>query len=387
MTDPRVPIIDLEAQYAPLREEIEAALASVMRTQHFIGGPEVAALEAEIAADCDAAHAIACASGTDAILLALMGVGVGPGDAVVCPAFTFFSVASSITRLGATPIFADIDPRTFNLSAATLAAALELGPRPKAIIAVDLYGRAAPFGELLDIADAIEVPLIEDAAQSLGALDEAGRPVGSRGRVGCFSFFPTKNLGAFGDGGMLTTQDAELAAHLRRLTNHGAIARDDHPVVGINSRLDALQAAVLRVKRPHLPAWNAQRRVNAERYGLLFEKHGLSTGDAPMLLLPDAGPPASSHAFHQYVVRVDARHRDALHAHFAAHGIDTMVYYGRALHLQPCFAGLGGRAGDLPEAERAAAEVLALPVHPELEAAQQERVAAVAARFFDTLPG
>jgi dTDP-4-amino-4,6-dideoxygalactose transaminase len=359
-----VPLLDLQAQYRPIRDEILAALTRVADSQRFIGGPEVEAFEREMAADLGVAHAVGLSSGTDALLVALMALGIGPGDEVITPTFSFFATAGCVSRLGATPRLVDIDPLTFNVDPAAVAAAIT--PRTRAIIPVHLYGQCADMDPILDAARRHGIAVLEDAAQAIGATYK-GRQAGSMGTAGCFSFFPSKNLGAFGDAGLLTTNDAALAHEVRLLRNHGAEPKYLHQRIGGNFRLDALQAAVLRVKRPHLEAWTEARRRNADRYDRLFAERDAAVG------LP-ARAPDCRHIFNQYVIRVAGR--DAVRAGLEARGIGTEVYYPVPFHLQECFAPLGYRAGDFPIAEAAAADVLALPIYGELAEAQQEEVVA-----------
>lgn len=362
-----VPLLDLRAQYRALRPQIRAALDRVCDAQQFVLGPEVAALEAELAPLAGVRHAVAVSSGTDALLAALMAIGVGPDDEVVTTPYSFFATAGVIARLGARPVFADIDPATCNLDPA--AALARITPRTRAVVPVHLFGRCAELDPLL----AAGPPVIEDAAQALGAHDGQGRPAGGSGRIGCFSFFPTKNLGAFGDGGLAVTSVDGLADTLRLLRAHGSRPKYHHHLVGGNFRLDAVQAAVLRVKLPHLPEWNRARRFHAALYRTLFDVAGL---------LDRVQPPADApgHVYHQYVIRCPDR--DGLRAHLARRGVGTEVYYPVPLHLQPCFRSLGHRPGDFPHAEAAAAESLALPVYPELAAAQQQYVVQAIADYY-----
>ena len=366
-----VPLLDLKGQYRALKAELDEAVGRVVESQYFILGPEVAALEQEIAAYSGATHGIGMSSGTDALLAALMALEVGPGDEVVTSTFTFFATAGVIARLGARPVFVDIDPATFNLDPAAAAAAL--GPRTRALIPVHLYGRMADMDALMAAAEARAVPVIEDAAQAIGASDAQGRRAGSIGQQGCFSFFPSKNLGGFGDGGMIVTSDTRVTERLRRLRMHGMEPKYYHAEVGGNFRLDALQAAVLRVKLPHLDGWSAARRRNADRYRELFAE---VAPQAPVVLPGDA----AGHIYNQFVIR--AERRDALQAFLKEQGIGTEIYYPVPLHLQECFADLGYRAGDLPHAEAAALEVLALPIYPELSDAQLVRVVEAIAEFY-----
>jgi dTDP-4-amino-4,6-dideoxygalactose transaminase len=359
-----VPLLDLQAQYRPIRDELLAAVIRVCDSQRFILGADVEALERELAAYLGVGHAIGISSGTDALLVAMMALGIGPGDEVVTSTYSFFATAGCIARLGATPRLVDIDPETYNLSAEGVRAALT--PRTKAIIPVHLYGLCADMDPILSIADAAGVPVIEDAAQAIGATDN-GRQAGSMGRIGCFSFFPSKNLGAFGDGGLVTTNDDGLAREMMLLRNHGAEAKYFHKRIGGNFRLDALQAAVLRVKLPHLSDWTAMRRENAGRYRRLFE----ATFPGRDIQLP-IEPAGKFHIYNQFVVRVPRR--DEVRAVLTECGIGTEVYYPLPFHEQECFAGLGYRRGDFPVAEQAARSTLALPIYGELTPAQQEAV-------------
>jgi dTDP-4-amino-4,6-dideoxygalactose transaminase len=359
-----VPLLDLQAQYLPIRDELLAAVTRVCDSQRFILGPEVEALEQELAAYIGVRDAVAVSSGTDALLVAMMALGIGEGDEVVTSTYSFFATAGCVARLGAVPRLVDIDPATFNLSADGVRAALS--PRTKAIIPVHLYGLCADMDPLLAVARDAGVPVIEDAAQAIGATDQ-GRQAGSMGALGCFSFFPSKNLGAFGDAGLVTTSDASLARDLRLLRNHGAEARYYHERIGGNFRLDALQAAVLRVKLPHLARWTDMRRENALRYRSLFA--GLAGEGGVVLPVEPAG---RRHIYNQYVVRVP--NRDAVREILTERGIATEIYYPVPFHLQKCFAYLGHRAGDFPAAEAAAASTLALPIYGELTASQQGAV-------------
>lgn len=361
-----VPLLDLSEQNAALRPEIEAALARVLDTNGFILGDEVAALEGELAAYCGVRHAIGCASGSDAILLALMALDIGPGDEVITTPYSFFATVSSITRLGATPVFVDIEADTYNIDISQIEA--KLTPRTKAIEPVHLYGQCADMAGINEIAAKHKIPIVEDAAQAIGA-EEDGRHAGALGDIGCFSFYPSKNLGGMGDGGFLTTNDARLAAKLRALRVHGAEEKYYHKYVGLNSRLDGFQGAVLRVKLPYLDGWTARRRENAGAYRRLFTDRGLTE----QMTLPVERPKAK-HIYNQFVIRVPGR-RDQLREHLTANGIGSDIYYPLPLHLQECFAYLGYRTGDLPEAEKAASETLALPIFPELT---EEMIACVA---------
>ncbi len=366
----QVPLLDLRAQYATMRDEIDDAVKRVVESQYFILGPEVDALEREIAEYCGSSHAIGVSSGTDALLIALMALGVGPGDEVVTTPFTFFATAGTVARLGARTVFVDIEPDTFNIDPAGIERALT--PRTKAIIPVHLFGRLADMDAVMSIARGAGVAVVEDAAQAIGAHDAADRRAGSIGDMGAFSFFPSKNLGAFGDAGMVTTSDHGLDRLLRQLRVHGMEPKYFHSLVGGNFRLDALQAAVLRVKLQYLDSWHEARRHNAARYRELFAQVAIER-----LVLPEDVP---GHIYNQFVIRVPDR--DALRAHLAAAGIGTEVYYPLPLHMQECFADLGCREGDFPHSERAAREVLALPIYPELEDSALERVVAAIADFY-----
>jgi dTDP-4-amino-4,6-dideoxygalactose transaminase len=359
-----VPLLDLQAQYRPIRDELLAAITRVCDSQRFIMGAEVEALERELAQHLEVAEAIAVSSGTDALLASMMALGIGPGDEVITSTYSFFATAGCISRLGATPRLVDIDPVTCNLDPAAVRAALS--SRTRAIIPVHLYGLCADMDPLLSLAAETGVAVIEDACQAIGATYR-GRQAGTMGTVGCFSFFPSKNLGAFGDAGLVTTNDANLAHEVRLLRNHGAEPRYFHKRIGGNFRLDAIQAAVLRVKLPHLADWTSHRRENAARYARMFVEAGL----ARRLTLP-VEPEGSFHIYNQYVVQVPER--DRVRAHLTAQGIGTEIYYPVPFHLQECFAHLGHARGDFPSAERAADSTLALPIYGELTAGQQESV-------------
>ncbi len=367
-----VPLLDLKAQYATIKDEIDAAVAEVFATQHFIGGPQVAGLEAEAAAYCGCPAAVGVSSGTDALLVSLMDAGIGRGDEVITSPYTFFATAGSIWRAGARPVFADIDPATFNLDPAAVAAAVT--PLTRAIMPVHLYGQMADMEPLQAIAAQHGLLVIEDACQAIGA-EYKGRRAGSIGDYGCFSFFPSKNLGGAGDGGLVSCRDAARAKRVSLLRNHGAEPKYYHSVIGGNFRLDALQAAVIRVKLKHLDAWSAARQRNAARYDRLFAERGL-VGDG-RVAVPRVVQ--SRHIFNQYVIRVPRR--DELRAFLGAQGVASEIYYPVPLHLQACFADLGYHPGDFPESERAARETLALPIYPELSDAQAEYVVARIAAF------
>lgn len=364
---PRVPLLDLGRQYAPLRDALVEAVVRVCDSQRYIGGPEVEGLEADLAALLGIPHAVAVSSGTDALLVSLMALGVGAGDEVITSTYSFFATAGVIVRLGARPVLVDIDPATFNLDTAAVARAVT--PRTRAILPVHLFGLSADLDPVLAIAARAGVPVIEDAAQAIGATYR-GRPVGGIGTAGCFSFFPSKNLGAFGDAGLVTTPDPALARRVRVLRDHGMQPKYHHHLVGGNFRMDALQAAVLRVKAPHLSRWTEARRTNADRYLRLFGDAGL----AGRIGLPTE-PAGYRHIFNQFVIRTPDR--DGLKRHLDALGIGNEIYYPVPFHLQPCFASLGYAPGAFPEAERAARETLALPIFGEL--AEQEQRAVVAA--------
>jgi len=361
-----VALLDVGRGNRPLREEFLEAMAAVIDSGRFLHGPEVKQLEDSVAALSGARHAIGCASGSDALLLALMALDIRCGDEVIVPSFTFFATASAVWRLGAKPVFVDIDPQTFNLD--PLAVSRAITPATKAIIPVHLFGQSADMDPLLAIARHTGVAVIEDAAQAIGAAYK-GHGVGSLGTIGCFSFYPTKNLGGFGDGGLLTTNDDRLAERLRLFAAHGMNPRYYHQVVGINSRLDTLQAAILNVKLRHLETWTAAREANAARYLQLFQRAGLSE----RLGLPTAAVPGR-HVWNQFTIRVTGGQRDAVRGQLAQRGIGSEIYYPVPLHLQQCFAPLGGKVGDLPHTERAAQEVLSLPIYPELTADEQSRV-------------
>jgi dTDP-4-amino-4,6-dideoxygalactose transaminase len=361
-----VPLIDLVAQYEAIADELREAVERVFATQRFVLGDEVANFEEDVARYCDADYALGCASGTDALLLALMALDIGPGDEVITSPYSFFATVSSIVRTGATPVFADIDPHTFNLDPAAVEAAIS--PRTRAIMPVHLFGQCADMQPLWRLSVRHNLAIVEDAAQAIGAT-YAGRKAGVLGTLGCFSFFPTKNLGGAGDGGLITSDEADLIARLRRLRVHGDAGQYQHVEVGINSRLDALQAAVLAVKLQHLPEWTRARQENAARYADLIAAYGLSE----RLELPVASSECE-HVYNQFVVRVRDGQRDAVLTGLRAREVGCAVYYPTPLHLQPCFANLGYRAGDMPAAERSSAETLALPIFPELGAARQESV-------------
>ncbi len=371
-----VPLLDVGRGNAPHREEFLEAIGKVIDSGRFFFGPDVELLEQEVAAYSQAGNAISCASGSDALLLALMALEVGPGDEVIVPSFTFFASVSCITRLGATPVFVDIHRDTFNVRADLIEAAIT--PRTKAIIPVHLFGQCAEIDRICQLGIDHNIPVIEDAAQAIGAAYNS-RPAGSWGTIGCFSFYPTKNLGGMGDGGMLTCGDAAIADRLRLLASHGMRPRYHHQVVGINSRLDTFQAAVLRVKMRYLDAGVEARQANANRYRQLFSDAQL-TGDGP-ITLPHRDPNAF-HVWNQYSIRVAGGQRDSLKASLAEQGIGTEVYYPVPMHQQKCFADVACDHSQLCETEAAAAEVLNLPIYPELQEAEQMRVVEAIGRFF-----
>ncbi|HTG89341.1 MAG TPA: DegT/DnrJ/EryC1/StrS family aminotransferase [Vicinamibacterales bacterium] len=368
----KVPLLDLKAQFAPIRADVLDAMTRVCDAQQFILGPEVEALERELAAFLHVPHAIGVSSGTDALLVALMALDVGPGDEVVTTPFSFFATAGSVARLGARPVFVDIDAATFNIDTGRIEAAIT--PRTKAIVPVHLFGQSAGMDAIAEIATRTSVPVVEDAAQAIGTTYR-DQIVGGLGAIGCFSFFPTKNLGTFGDGGLVTTRDAALARKMRAIRQHGGEVKYHHDSVGGNFRLDALQAAILRVKLPHLDAWTQARQRNAERYDAMFADARLTD----MIRLPVRASD-STHIFHQYVIRTPER--DRLRAFLQDRGVGTEVYYPVPLHLQPCFRGLGQSAGAFPRAEAAATEVLALPIYGELTEIQQGWVVEAIREFF-----
>ena len=405
----KVPLLDLKAQYQTIKDEIKEAMEEVLDSQHFILGPKVEALEEAVASYCSCKYGVGVSSGTDALLIALMAESIGTGQGVVTVPYTFFSTAGCIYRLGATPFFVDIDPLTYNMDPDAIKRFIEAecdfdsssdvpvhktsGIRIRAIIPVHLYGQCAPMDRIIEMAGEYNLVVIEDGAQAIGTeypYAQSGEPMraGSMGHFGCFSFFPSKNLGGFGDGGMVTTSDEEMAEKLKILRAHGSKPKYYHHLVGGNFRLDALQAAVLLVKLKHLNNWTNKRRQNAEYYKSLFQQSGLV--DKGFVTPPQAvwekissrnfsnpqfeirNSKLVGHIYNQYVIR--AKRRDELRAYLNEHGVGTEIYYPLPLHLQPCFAELGYEAGDFPESEKAAAETLALPIYPELEPMQQEYV-------------
>ena len=391
----KIPILDLTRQYHAIQEEVDAAIRRVLESGRFILGPEVEAFEAEIAEYLGIKHAIGVASGTDALLLSLQALNIGPGDGVIVPSFTFFATAGVVANLGATPIFVDIDPKTFNIDPEKLRELLTNHSSPiphpspstafsvtrhsspvtviKAIIPVHLYGQPADMDEIMTIAYEHELYVVEDAAQAIGA-EYKGQKVGTIGHLGCFSFFPTKNLGAYGDGGLVVTNDDELAERVRMLRVHGSKPKYYHHMVGTNSRLDAIQAAILRAKLPHLQEWSSARCRLADRYGELLR-------DLDGIVLPCRAS-FRTHIFHHFTIRIQGGKRDSLRFFLAEKGIGTEVYYPLPLHLQPSFSHLGYKEGDLPESERASREVLSLPMFPELKEEEQDYVVSMIREFF-----
>ena len=366
-----VPLLDLRAQHATIRDEVVASIMKVVDDQAFILGKPVADLEAEVAKLSNSKYAVGCASGTDALLIAYRAVGAGAGSEIITSPFTFFATGGAIHNVGARPVFVDIDPKTFNINPAAVSAAIT--SKTKAIVPVDLFGQVAAVEEVAKVAKGIAV--IEDAAQSIGArrkIDGTWRMAGEAATIGTFSFFPSKNLGGYGDGGAVVTQDEGLYNELMRLRTHGSTKTYLHEIVGYNSRLDALQAAALLAKLPHLPAWSAKRRANAAFYNQAF-------ADIAEITTPYTEPVSES-IFNQYTIRVPRR--DAFKAHLASKGIGHSVYYPLPLHLQPCFAYLGYKEGQCPESERASAEVVSLPIYPELTPGQLDEVVSAVRGFF-----
>jgi len=370
-----VPLLDLGAQYGAIAEDVEQAVRSVMESQQFILGPQVKACERLIADYCGCAHGIGVSSGTDALLACLMAEGIGPGDEVITTPYTFFATAGTIARVGATPVFVDIDPATFNMRPELIDA--QVTARTRAIIPVHLFGQCADMTAIMDIASRRSLVVIEDAAQAIGA-EHRGRRAGSMAAYGCLSFFPSKNLGAAGDAGMVVTNDSARAEKLRCLRAHGSKPKYHHKFVGGNFRLDTIQAAIVASKMPHLDGWTAQRNRNADRYTRLFRDSGLAGGPDAVVVLPRVG--MDRHVFNQYVIRVSER--DALKAALHGAGIGTEVYYPVPMHLQECFSSLGYRMGDFPESEAAAARTLALPIYPELTEEQAAYVVNSISEFF-----
>jgi len=388
-----VPLLDLKAQYSTIKDEVRQAVDAVIESQHFIMGPQVKSLEEKVAAYTNCKHAIGCASGSDALLLSLMAIGLKPGDAVITTPYTFFATAGAISRLGATTIFVDIDPKTYNIDPNCIEDVINKKgiygsrltahrspltthhSRIKAIIPVHLYGQSADMDPIMEIAKRHNLVVIEDGAQAIGT-EYKGRRVGSIGHFGCFSFFPSKNLGGFGDGGIVTTNNDEYAERLRVLRVHGSKPKYYHKIVGCNSRLDTLQAAVIEVKLGHLDKWSAARKANADWYNDTLTKAGL----VDRQLITPYEIPGGRHIYNQYVIR--AKNRDGLMARFKEKNIGTEIYYPVPLHIQECFADLGYKTGDLPHSEGAAKETMALPIYPELTIEQRRYVVDTISEFY-----
>ena len=367
-----VPLLDLAAHHEPLHKEIMSAIEQVFRSQAFILGPEVSKLEERVAAYCQTQGAIGVASGTDALLISLMGLGIGPGDEVITTPYSFFATAGAVVRLGAKPVFVDIDPRTYNIDPARIERAVTA--KTKVLIPVHLYGQCADMSPIMEIANRHKIAVIEDAAQAIGTDYRNGKRAGSLGLVGCLSFFPSKNLGALGDGGMVVTNDVDLAERIKVLRVHGSKPKYYHKLIGGNFRLDSLQAAVLNVKFNYLDGWTRRRQENAERYETLFQESGLIEKESVQLPVPvyrDSGY-KHYHIYNQFVLRV--KQRDSVMAHLRQKGIGAEIYYPVPFHMQECFRYLGNKEGDFPETERAAKETMAIPIYPELTAAQQTEV-------------
>lgn len=377
-----IPLLDLSAQHQPIQAEIMAAIEQVLSSQAFILGPEVTKLEERVAAYSQARAGIGVSSGTDALLVALMALDIGPGHEVITSPYSFFATAGAIVRVGARPVFVDIDPETFNIDPAKIERAIR--PNTKAIIPVHLYGQCAEMAPIMALAKQRGLHVIEDAAQAIGADYADGRRAGSIGTVGCFSFFPSKNLGAMGDAGMVVTNDLDLAERIRVLRVHGSKPKYYHKLIGGNFRLDSVQAAVLNVKLNYLDEWTRRRQENAERYRTLFQQAGLT--DKPGVVLPEARYRRAGvkhhHIYNQFVIR--APRRDELMAHLKQQGIGSEIYYPVPFHLQECFRPLGYKEGDFPESERAAKETLALPIYPELTPEQQQQVVQTIQRFYSS---
>ena len=369
-----VPLLDVNRGNLLVHEEIMEAIESVVLSGRFLHGPDVGELECSVAGVCETKHAIGCASGSDALLLALLALDVQPGDEVIVPSFTFFATASAVARLGAVPVFADIDPHTYNIDPSQIES--NISSRTRAIIPVHLFGQCAAMDRICAIAQSKKIPVIEDAAQAIGAAYH-GKPAGAWGDMGCLSFYPTKNLGGMGDGGMMVCQDDDLAAKLRLYAAHGMQPRYHHKVLGINSRLDTIQAAILRIKLRELDSYNLARQQNAQRYNEMFASEGLTSE----FELPFQSPHAK-HIWNQYGIRIANGERDALRQHLQSIGISTEVYYPIPLHLQECFKELGYSEGSLPHTEAAAKEILHLPIYPELTLDEQVAVVRGIKQFY-----
>jgi dTDP-4-amino-4,6-dideoxygalactose transaminase len=361
-----VPLLDLKAQYRGLRDEIRAAIDEVCDAQYFILGPTVSSFEADVAAYCQVPHACGVSSGSDALIIALMAEGIGPGDEVITTTYTFFATAGAVSRLGAKPVFVDVEPDTLNIDVEAVAAAIT--PATRAIIPVHLFGQMADMDPIMALAETHDLIVIEDAAQAIGS-EYKGRQAGSIGHYGCFSFFPSKNLGGFGDGGMVTTTSAERNDRLRWYRNHGANPKYYHSFVGGNFRLDAIQAAVLAIKLRHLNDWHDGRQANADTYRKLFAEHDPSG----LIGLPVAAESTTRHIYNQFCLRIPQQ-RDSVRDALKAAGVGCEIYYPVPLHMQRCFSDLGYKAGDCPNAELAADEALAIPIYPELSDEQQAYV-------------
>jgi dTDP-4-amino-4,6-dideoxygalactose transaminase len=370
--DTPIPMLDLKAQYAQIKPQVDAAMMRVVESQHFINGPDVDALEQEVAKYCQAKHCIGVSSGSDALLVALMALDVGHGDDVITTPFTFFATAGAIARLGARPVFVDIDPVTFNIDPKGIES--KITPRTKAIMPVHLFGQCAEMDPILDVARKHRLAVIEDAAQAIGA-EYKGRRAGSMGTVGCYSFFPSKNLGGFGDGGAVVTSDTALADKIRLLRGHGSNPKYYHKLLGGNFRLDSIHAAVLRVKLPLLDGWSAARQQAGAHYTALFAKSGLGHVSVTPRVMQ------SRHIFNQFVVRFEDR--EGVREHLKKQKITTEIYYPLPMHLQECFTNLGHKKGEYPESEKASLETLALPMFPELTASQRERVVRAVVGHFE----
>ncbi len=369
-----IPMLDLKAQYQALKPELDAAVQRVVESTHFINGPDVEAMEREVAEYCSAKHCIGVSSGSDALLLAMMAMDIGPGDEVITTPFTFFATVGAIVRLGAKPVFADIDPVTYNIDPKLIAE--RVTPRTKAIIPVHLFGQMAEMDPIMEVANRHHLAVIEDAAQAIGS-EYKGRRAGSIGTVGCYSFFPSKNLGAFGDGGAIVTQDTALADKMKLLRGHGSHPKYFHKLVGGNFRLDTIHAAVLRVKLKYLDSWHAMRQQGASYYTAAMNRYGLAGGPVKTPKVVQ-----SRHIFNQYVCRFE--NREAIREHLKKDKITTEVYYPLPMHLQECFANLGLHVGDYPESERAATETLALPMYPELSNTVRERVVRSISAYYES---
>ncbi len=375
-----VPLLDLKAHHEPLQQEILDAVEQVFKSQAFILGPEIAKLEERVAAYCQTKYGIGVTSGTDALLIALMALGVGPGDEVITSPYSFFATAGVVARLGAKPVLVDIDPKTFNIDPSKISQAIT--PKSKAIIPVHLYGQCADMGPIMELAKRHNLTVIEDAAQAIGSEYRDGRRACSLGTVGCLSFFPSKNLGCLGDGGMVVTNDPDLAERIRILRVHGSQPKYYHKLIGGNFRLDTIQAAVLNVKLKYLDGWTKRRQENAARYETSFQQSGLVQKGKVRLPEPvyrDSGI-MHYHIYNQFVLRVERR--DDLIAHLKQKGIGAEIYYPVPFHLQECFRYLGHKAGDFPESERAANETIAIPIYPELTMAQQTEVVEAIGSFY-----